>query len=101
MRMLLRVSIPHEKFNEAVRKGTAGQILGRILEDIKPEAAYFTEMDGKRTAILIVNLEEPSRIPALAEPFFLQFDADCEWHIVMKPDDMKKAGLEAIGKKWA
>ena len=100
MRMLMKVSFPHEKFNEAVRKGTAGQTINRILEEVKPEAAYFTEMNGRRTAILIVNLAEPSRVPALAEPWFLQFDADVEWHIVMGGEDMQKAGLEAIAKKW-
>ena len=100
MRILLRVSIPHEKFNEAVRKGTAGQTMNRILEDAKPEAAYFTEMDGKRTAVLVVNLEEPSKVPALAEPWFLQFNADVHFHVVMGGDDLKKAGLEALGKKW-
>jgi hypothetical protein len=100
MRILLRVSIPHEKFNEAVRKGTAGQTMNRILEDTKPEAAYFTEMDGRRTAILVVNLEEPSKVPALAEPWFLQFNADVHFQVVMSGEDLKKAGLDALGKKW-
>ncbi len=100
MRMLMKVSFPHEKFNEAVRKGTAGQTINRVLEDVKPEAVYFTEMKGKRTAILIVDMAEPSRAPALAEPWFLQFDADVEWHIVMGGEDLQKAGLDAIGKKW-
>ena len=46
--MLLNVSLPHEPFNAAVKDGTAGQRLSRILDEIKPEAVYFTEMDGKR-----------------------------------------------------
>lgn len=100
MRILLKVSVPHEKFNEAVRKGTAGQTMNRILEDTKPEAAYFTEMHGKRTVILLVDMEDPSRIPAIAEPWFLQFNADVEFHVVMSGEDLKKAGLEALGKKW-
>ena len=33
MRMLLTVEMPHEPFNELVRNGTAGQIIGRILEE--------------------------------------------------------------------
>ena len=101
MRILLKVSIPHEKFNDAVRKGTVGQTMNRILEDTKPETAYFTEMHGRRTAILIVNLKDASGIPAIAEPWFLQFDADVEFHPVMSPEDLKSAGLEALGKKWS
>lgn len=42
----------------------------------KPEAAYFTEMDGRRTGIIIVDVKDPSQIPALAEPYFLAVNAE-------------------------
>ena len=101
MRMLLHARLPHEPFNAAVKDGTAGKKLQRILEELKPEAAYFTEYDGRRSAILIVNIDEPSKIPLFSEPFFLNFNADCHIHIVMGPEDLAKAGLEGLGKKWA
>lgn len=101
MRMLLQVRMPHKEFNEAVRDGTAGQKLSRILEETKPEAVYFTEYKGQRGAIMIVNLEDPSKVPAFAEPWFLTFNADVEFHAVMTPDDLKRAGLDALGKKWS
>ncbi len=101
MRMLLNVRMPHEPFNTLVRTGKVGAIMGRILDEIKPEAVYFSEQDGTRGAILIVDVKEPSRVPSIAEPFFLQFNADCHFHIVMSPEDLKKAGLEELGKKWA
>jgi len=100
MRMLMLVTIPHHEFNEAVRDGTAGQKMNRILEDAKPEAVYFTELDGERSGILIVDVADPSRIPAFAEPWFLTFNADVEFHPVMTVDDLKRAGLDALGKKW-
>lgn len=100
MRMLLTVSIPHQEFNAAVRDGTASQKMGRILEETKPEAVYFTEEDGQRTAILVINLEDPSKIPFFAEPWFLSFNADVRFRIVMSPDDLAKAGLDELGKKW-
>jgi len=99
--MLLEVKIPHEKFNAAVKDGTVGKKIHSILEETKPEAAYFTEMDGTRGAILVVDLKDPSKVPALAEPWFLQFNAECRFRIVMTPDVLAKAGLDAIGKKWA
>ena len=100
MRILLTVTFPHEPFNTAVRKGTAGQTIKRILDDCKPEAVYFTEDDGHRCAILVVNLEDPARVPALAEPWFLQFQADCKLRIMMGPEDLARAGLDELGKKW-
>jgi hypothetical protein len=84
-----------------VKDGTAGQKFQRILEDTKPEAVYFTEYDGRRGAIMIVNVADPSNVPALAEPWFLLFDADVEFHVVMGPEDLGRAGIEAIGKKWS
>ena len=98
--MLLKIKFPHEPFNALVRNGTAGKKMKAILDALKPEAAYFTEQEGHRGAILIINLDNPSKVPALAEPWFLTFNADCEFRVVMTPEDLAKAGLEELGKKW-
>ncbi len=100
MRMIINVELPHEPFNKAVRDGSAGAKIRNILEASKPEAAYFTEQDGHRGAVLVVNVDEASQIPALAEPWFLYFNADCEFRIAMTAEDLQKAGLDALGKKW-
>jgi hypothetical protein len=100
MRVLMTVRLPHETFNAAVRNGTANEKIDAILEATKPEAAYFTEMNGKRTAIVIAQLDNPSMIPTLAEPWFLTFDADVEFHPAMIRDDVEAAGLEKLGKTW-
>jgi hypothetical protein len=99
--MLFHAKFPHEPFNTAVREGTAGTKLRRILNDLKPEAVYFSEYQGRRGCILIINVDNPSEVPAIAEPFFLLFNADCEFHIVMTPEDLGKAGLDELGKKWS
>ena len=98
---MLLISVPHESFNAAVKDGTAGQKLGRIIDDAKPEAVYFTEQHGARGAIMIVDLADPSKIPALAEPWFLTFNASVEFRVVMSPDDLQKAALDELGKKWS
>ena len=100
MRMLLNVVFPHEPFNALVRNGTVGPTIGKILEALKPEAVYFTEQDGHRGALLIVQVEHASQIPALAEPWFLHFQADCKFRIAMTPEDLQRAGLEKLGQKW-
>ena len=101
MQMLLKVKIPNDEFNKAVRDGSVGHKLRRILEDTKPEAVYFTEQQGQRGAILIIDVADPSKVPTFAEPWFLTFNADVEFHIVMTPGDLQKAGLEELGKKWS
>lgn len=101
MRMLLNIRIPHQPFNAAVKDGTVGPKLKGILEAIKPEAAYFTEQNGQRGAVLVVDLPDPTKVPALAEPWFLTFQADVEFRVVMSPADLEKAALESLGKKWS
>ena len=100
MRMLVDIEIPVEPFNTLVKNGTAGQIMQKILEEIKPEAAYFTARNGKRGGTIVVDLSDPSKIPAIAEPFFLSFNASLSFHPCMTPADLGKAGLEEIGKKY-
>jgi hypothetical protein len=73
----------------------------RILDETKPEAVYFTEYDGRRSAIMIVDLPAPSDVPKLAEPWFLSFDADVRFHIVMSAEDLERSGLDALGKEWS
>jgi len=101
MRMLVHVKIPNPEFNAAVRDGSAGETINRILDKTRPEAVYFSEHDGKRGAIMLVDVDNPSRIPAIAEPWFLMFNAEVEFHVVMTPEDLGKAGLDEIGKRWA
>jgi hypothetical protein len=100
MKMLLSVEIPHEPFNSLARSGKTGEIIGRILESIKPEMAYFTEQDGTRGGIFVVDVKASSDVPAICEPFFLHFKANCKLRIAMSPEDLQKAGLEELGKKW-
>jgi hypothetical protein len=50
---------------------------------------------------MIINLDDPSKIPAIAEPWFLTFNADCDLRVVMTPEDLAKAGLDNLGKKWS
>jgi hypothetical protein len=101
MRILMQVKLPHQQFNAAVKEGTAGSKLGRILEETRPEAVYFTEIDGRRCAMMIIEVTDSSKVPFYAEPWFLTFNADVQFHVVMTPEDLKKAGLDTLGKKWA
>jgi len=100
MRMIMLVQCPLEPFNTAVKNGTAGPKIKQILDDAKPEAAYLGEREGKRGGIFIINVNNPSEIPKFAEPWFLNFNAEVEFRIAMTPEDLGKAGLEALGKKW-
>ncbi len=100
MRCAVKISMPVEKFNAAVRDGSVGEKIKRILNDIKPEAVYFWAEGGRRGGIVIVDLEATSQIPSIAEPWFLYFDAEVEIHPCMTPEDLAAAGLDQLGKQY-
>jgi hypothetical protein len=103
MRFLVKVKIPVETGNAAAKAGKLGSTIHSILTDLKPEAAYFTDDDGQRTGLIFLDLPEASQIPAVAEPWFLAFNASVEFHPVMIPDDLAKASgaIEKAVKKYA
>ncbi len=98
MRMLLRVSIPVETGNAAAKDGTLGSTMEGILADLKPEAAYFLADDnGNRSGSIVFDMKDTAQIPAIAEPWFLAFNAKVSLRPVMNPQDLAKAG-PSIGK---
>jgi hypothetical protein len=64
---------------------------------------YFTDDQGQRTGLLFLELRDASQIPAIAEPWFLAFNARIEIHPVMIPEDLAKASgaIEQAVKKYA
>ncbi len=95
MRFMLKCSIPMDKGNELVKDGTLGETIQSILEEIKPEAAYFTTVGGARGGYIVVDIDDPSQIPAIGEPLFLGLGATVEFYPVMTPEDLAK-GAPAI-----
>ena len=92
MRFLLKVNIPVEAGNAAAKAGKLGTTIQSILAELKPEAAYFTDDNGQRTGLIVFEMHDAAQIPAIAEPWFLAFNASIELHPVMVPADLGKAG---------
>jgi hypothetical protein len=95
MRTMMRVTIPVEGGNAAIKSGRLQQVMAETLTRLKPEAAYFTADKGLRTAYLFIDVKDQSEIPSLAEPFFQELHAAVELMPVMNADDLKK-GLSQV-----
>ena len=103
MRMMMRVSIPVETGNDAVANGTLGTTIQQILAGMKPEAAYFAEDNGERTGYIFFDMQDSSELPAVAEPWFLAFDANLTVKPAMTPDDLAKGmpGMQRAVEAYA
>lgn len=97
MRVLLKASMDTEKANEAIRNGTLAKLIQESMEQIKPEAAYFTTDHGKRTAYVVFDMQESWQMPVLSEPFFLNLGAEISYTPVMNMEDVQK-GLSQLGR---
>ncbi|CAM5633276.1 hypothetical protein GCM10010222_34950 [Streptomyces tanashiensis] len=95
MRMLLKVQMDTPASNEAIKQGKLLELMESSLKELHTEAAYFTVEDGCRTAYLFFDLTDPSQLPKISEPFFMNIGARIHYSPVMNPDDLRK-GLAAI-----
>jgi hypothetical protein len=102
MKYIMKVRIPNEYGNEKIRDPKFGLKMKEILAEVKTEAAYFTTIGGCRGCYAVVNMDDASQIPAIAEPFFSWLHADIDFLPVMTIEDLGKAGhaIEAANKKW-
>ena len=99
MRMLLKVTLPVEAANNAVKSGTMPKLMEQFMADLKPEASYFLPENGKRTMFIFFDLKDPSQIPEIVEPLFMELNAAVELAPAMSADDLRK-GLQAAHAKY-
>ena len=71
MRMMLNAVMDNAAGNEAIRSGTMAKLIEQSIQELHPEATYFlSSNDGRRSCVMVFDLDDASRIPAVSEPFF-------------------------------
>jgi hypothetical protein len=90
MRMMMRLTIPVEKGSEAMASGALDQTLDRILDTLKPEAAYFYLEAGQRAAMFVYNAERAEQMAEINEPIFAALNAAIEQQPVLTAADLGK-----------
>ncbi|AJE85342.1 MULTISPECIES: hypothetical protein [Streptomyces] len=96
MRMLLMAQMDTEKASGAIESGSLPEIMQATMDQLKPEAAYFVALQGKRTALMFFDLEHASDIPSIAEPLFGRLGAQLTLVPAMDFDDVS-SGLGRLG----
>lgn len=101
MRFLVKVRPDLERTNKSIAEGNFDERMQQILSHIKPEAAYFYEEDGCRTAIFVVDIQKTSEIPNVGEPFFHGMAAQVHFHPVMSAQDLRESNLQETARQWS
>lgn len=99
MRMLLKVSIPVDAGNRGIKEGILPKTMMAFVDQWKPEASYFTAENGMRTALFVFDLKDPTLIPSVAEPFFMNLNASIEFKPVMNLEEMRNGVDKAMKNK--
>jgi hypothetical protein len=99
---MLKARLDTDKANRHIQQGTLGPMMKSVMEELKPEAAYFTLENGKRTSYLFLNIQDASELPKIVEPFLLALGAEIEVTPAMNPEDLGKAmaSIENAAKKY-
>ena len=96
MRMLLKVSMPVEHGNAAIKSGALQRSVEAAMKALTPEAAYFFPEDGKRTFMMVFDMQGSWQLPAIVEPLFQNLGASILVTPVMNGDDLQR-GLKEAG----
>ena len=96
MRMMMKVKMDTEAGSRAIADGSLPQVMQETLGQLQPEAAYFGPENGVRTAFIVFDLQDPSDLPRISEPFFGKMKANVQMFPVMDREDLQK-GLGKLG----
>jgi hypothetical protein len=69
MRFMITFRVPPEKGNAAMKDGSFIPAFQSVMEDLQPEAAYLADIEGARGGYLVVNMDDASQIPAIADRY--------------------------------
>jgi hypothetical protein len=96
VRIMITFTINPEKGDQLIKEGRIGETMGSILEELQPEAAYFTDVAGTRGGFLVVDMEDASQMPAMTEPLLLGVGATVHMQPVMTAEDLRGPAGEAL-----
>jgi hypothetical protein len=99
--MLITIEIPAARGNAAIKDGSLQKTVEAAMQDLQPEAAYFTVLNGNRGAVLVADLPDVSAIPQVLEPFWMNLDADIKMQPAMNAEDLQSGLEKAFGATQA
>src|SRR3989338_4740861 len=92
MKFLVEARKPTDVGNRKLKDGSMMKQAQAYLAEVRPDAVYFSVAEGQRTIFMIVNLAGPEKIPEIAEPLWLDWEAEVYFTPVMDAKEFEKAG---------
>ena len=97
MRMMARLTVPVEKGNAAIKDGSLQKTIESTMAALKPEATYFTAVDGQRTCFMFFNMNDASDMVGVLEPLWMGLSPDITLTPAMSLDDLMAGFAKTFG----
>jgi hypothetical protein len=85
--------MPTEFGNKLLQDPNFPKKLEGVISQIKPEAVYFTPIDGERGIYMIVDLPSADMIATISEPLWMMFNCKLDLQPLMEMKDLQQ-GLQ-------
>ena len=90
MRMMLKAVMDTAAGNTVIADGSIGQVIGRLVDQLHPEAAYFAPEDGQRCCFMVFDMADAADLPSISEPLFQAANARVTISPCMDLEDLQK-----------
>ncbi len=91
MRFLIQASIPTDVANKMVEDPNSLKQADKCVAIFKPEAMYFTEMNGEATLVSVLDIPSAEMIDVVFHQLQQELGAKVQIHPALTLDDLKKA----------
>ena len=95
MRMMMKAVVDTAAGNAVVADGSIGKVIGGLVEQVHPEAAYFAGEDAQRACFIVFDMNDAADLPAICEPLFQAANARVTVTPCMNLEDMQQ-GLSRL-----
>jgi hypothetical protein len=95
MRMMLKAVVDTAAGNAVIADGSISQVIGRLVEELHPEATYFAAEDGQRACFMVFDMTDAAMLPSISEPLFQATNARVTVTPCMNLEDLQK-GLASL-----
>jgi len=90
MRMMLKAVVDTAAGNAVIADGSIGQVIGGMVDQLHPEAAYFASEDGQRACYMVFDMQDAADLPSICEPLFQAANARVTVTPCMNLEDMQR-----------
>jgi hypothetical protein len=93
--MMLKAVVDTAAGNAVIADGSISQVIGRLVEELHPEATYFAAEDGQRACFMVFDMTDAATLPSVSEPLFQATNARVTVTPCMNLEDLQK-GLAVL-----